>query len=144
MELLLTRRIFTEQTTIGELTHNGQRICFILEDKDRDLTSEMSLEEIAEKKVYGKTAIPTGSYEVIISYSNRFKKPLPLLLNVKGFEGIRIHSGNVEADTDGCLLPCTDFGKDVGHNSRVAFLALATEIELAMQSEKVFLTIRRK
>lgn len=144
MELLLIRKIFSDNSTIGELSHNGQRICWVLEDKDRGLDQSMSVEEIKEKKIYGRTAIPTGSYEIIISYSNRFKKPLPLLLNVKGFEGIRIHSGNVAADTDGCLLPGTDYSGDKVENSRVAFLALATEIELAMQSEKVFITIQRK
>lgn len=146
MELLLTRlrKYSTDKSTIGVLTHNGQKICYILEDCDRGLDSSMSIPFIESKKVYGKTAIPTGSYEIIINYSNRFKKPLPLLLNVKGFEGIRIHPGNTEVDSLGCLLPCTDFETDRGFNSRVAFLALATEIELAMQGEKVFITIVRE
>lgn len=140
MELLLTRRFFHE-ATIGELTYNGERIAWILEDKDRYLDSSMSEEEIANRKVYGKTAIPTGSYEIIINYSERFKKPLPLLLNVKGFKGIRIHSGNVAADSDGCLLPGTDHELDRVNNSRVAFNEVATLIQKAMETEKVFITI---
>lgn len=144
MELLLTRKYFTEVSTIGELSHNGKRICWILEDVDRGLDSTMSEPFIASKKVFGKTAIPTGSYQIIINYSERFKKPLPLLLDVRGFTGIRIHPGNVAADTEGCLLPGTDHETDKVNNSRVAFLALTSEIELAMQTEKVFITIVRK
>lgn len=146
MELILTRmrKLSTDQSTIGELTHNGHRICWILEDVDRGLDSTMSEAFIASKKVFGKTAIPAGTYEVIINFSERFKKPLPLLLDVKGYKGIRIHPGNIAADTEGCLLPGTDHETDKVINSRVAFLALATEIELAIQSEKVFITIVRQ
>lgn len=144
MELLLTRKIFTDQSTIGELSYNGERICWVLEDTDRGLDNSMSEPFIASKKVFGRTAIPTGGYEIIINYSNRFKKPLPLLLNVKGFTGIRIHPGNVAADSDGCLLPGTDHSPDMVSNSRVAFLELVTLIQKAMETEKVFITIVRK
>lgn len=148
MELHLQRRYFTDLSTIGELTHNGHRICFILEDTDRGLEQSHPLNFIASKKVFGKTAIPLGSYQIIISFSNRFQKPLPLLLNVPGFEGVRAHPGNFVTNTDGCLLPCTDYeliNKDEykGNNSRVAFLALSSEIEKAMKAEKVFITIQR-
>lgn len=143
MELHLHRRIFSPLSTIGSLTHNGKHLVWILEDFDRGLDSKQPLDFIKSAKVYGRTAIPTGSYEIIISYSNRFKKPLPLLLNVPGFEGIRIHPGNLATDSDGCLLPGTDYEKDRVNNSRVAFLQLSTEIEKAMQNEKVFITIQR-
>lgn len=144
MELLLTRKHFSETSTIGELSYNGERLCFILEDTDRGLDSTQSVPFIESKKVFGKTAIPTGSYEIIINYSNRFKKPLPLLLDVKGFTGIRIHSGNIAADSDGCLLPGTDYETDKVNNSRVAFNELATLIQKASETEKVFITIVRK
>lgn len=144
MELLLTRKYFTDQSTIGELSYNGERVCFILEDTDRGLDSTQSVPFIESKKVFGRTAIPTGSYEIIISYSNRFKKPLPLLLNVKGFTGIRIHAGNVASDSEGCLLPGTDHDVDRVNNSRVAFLDLSNLITKAMETEKVFITIVRK
>lgn len=143
MELHLQRRFFTSQSTIGELTHNAHHLCWVLEDFDRGLDSKMSLDFINSAKVYGKTAIPTGSYEIIINYSNRFKKPLPLLLNVPGFDGIRIHAGNVATNTEGCLLPGTDYEKDRVNNSRVAFASLINEIEEAMKTEKVFITIQR-
>ena len=55
-------------------------------------------------KIKGKTAIPAGKYEVVVTMSNRFKRLMPLLLDVEGFDGIRIHGGNSHDDTDGCLL----------------------------------------
>ena len=92
MELSLKREIFNEKNTIGKLFIDGTFFCYTLEDVIRD------------KKVYGETAIPYGVYKVILSLSNRFKKVLPLVLNVPNFEGIRIHGGNTESDSLGCIL----------------------------------------
>ena len=64
----------------------------------------MFVSEISKIKIKKETAIPTGTYKVTITYSNRFKKNMPLINDVKGFEGIRIHSGNTDKDTEGCLL----------------------------------------
>lgn len=105
MKIDLYRKYRKANYTIGILSIDGQRICETIEDVDRGLTDSMPLATITSKKVYGKTAIPTGTYKVRMTYSNRFKKVLPLLDNVKGFEGIRIHSGNTAADTEGCILP---------------------------------------
>lgn len=141
MKLELTRKTRTKLTTIGELKIDGQFECYILEDKDRGLSNAMPLSQIIATKVYGQTAIPTGQYEIVISYSNKFKKMLPLLLDVPGFEGIRIHSGNVAADTEGCLLPGKAKQKDTVMQSRLAFTALFAKIQKAMKTEKVFITI---
>lgn len=89
---------------IGKLYINGEYFCDTLEDTDRGLDDRMSEEEIKERKVYGKTAIGTGIYNVILNYSTKYKKVMPLLLNVKGYSGVRIHSGNVPEDTLGCIL----------------------------------------
>ena len=97
MQLKLIRDTFSDESTIGKLYIDGEYFCETLEDKDRYL-------EGGGKKEYGKTAIPRGTYGVIITMSNRFKKELPLLLNVPQFEGIRIHAGNTAVDTDGCIL----------------------------------------
>ena len=104
MELYLKREIFTEESTIGSLSIDGQFECYILEDCDRGLSDEMELSEIVARKVYGKTAIPYGRYQIDWTLSNRFKIMMPILLNVKGYEGIRIHKGNSEIDSLGCLL----------------------------------------
>lgn len=104
MNIILDRIAKKSKYTIGKLYINGEYFCDTIEDTDRGLTQTMTDSQIKSKKVYGQTAIPTGTYKVIISYSNKFKRQMPLLLNVPGFLGIRIHSGNTEKDTEGCLI----------------------------------------
>ena len=91
--------------TIGRLYRNGQLMCNTLEPPDRGLDSEMTLAQIRKLKVTGHTAIPTGTYLMTLTYSDRFKCKLPELTPVKGFSGIRIHSGNEVKHTAGCILP---------------------------------------
>lgn len=104
MNITLNRIAKKSKYTIGKLYIDGEYFCDTIEDADRGLTQTMTDAQIKSKKVYGQTAIPTGTYRVIISYSNKFKRQMPLLLNVPGFLGIRIHSGNTEKDTEGCLI----------------------------------------
>lgn len=141
MELKLVRNRKTDLSTIGELFINNVFECFVLEDRDRGLTSITPRNQIKQLKVFSKTAIPYGRYEVIISFSNRFKKRLPLLLNVPGFEGIRIHAGNAPNHTEGCLLPGLSFSSNFVSNSRKAFKSLFEKIEKAANTQKVFITI---
>lgn len=94
MELLLKRHTFKPTYTIGKLFLNSKYFCDVIEDTVKDLNMDGDLDDCGEGKVYGKTAIPYGRYEVKLTMSNRFKKVLPILIGVKGFEGIRIHSGN--------------------------------------------------
>lgn len=119
MELLLKRIFRGDKYTIGHLYINGDYYCDVLEDVDRELSNDMSEEQIKKIKIYGKTAIPTGRYKIEVTYSPKFKRYLPILLNVKGFSGIRVHSGNTAEDTLGCLL--VGFNKEKGKvlNSRV-------------------------
>lgn len=119
MELLLKRIFRGDKYTIGHLYINGDYYCDVLEDVDRELTNDMSEEEIKKIKVYGKTAVPTGRYKVEVTYSPKFKRYLPLLIGVKGFTGIRIHSGNSHEDTLGCLLVGYNKVKGQVINSRV-------------------------
>lgn len=104
MNITLNRIAKKPKYTIGKLYIDGEYFCDTIEDTDRGLTQTMTDAQVKSKKVYGQTAIPTGTYRVIISYSNKFKRQMPLLLNVPGFLGIRIHSGNTEKDTEGCLI----------------------------------------
>ena len=130
--------------TISRLYVNGELFgCNTLEDTDRGLSQDMQLEEIKKKKVYGHTAIPRGSYECVYTYSNRFKKMLPLLLNVKGFEGIRIHSGNSAKDTEGCILVGLNLKKGMVLNSREWTNKLVSKMKEAWnRKERVIIVIK--
>ena len=103
MKLLLKRIALRDTYTIGKIYIDGEYFCDTLEDKVRDLNKN-GVFDGDEKKVYGETAIPYGTYKVILSYSPKFKRILPELLDVPCFTGIRIHRGNTEKDTAGCLL----------------------------------------
>ena len=142
MEILIERFERTETSTISNCMIDGIFECYILEDTDRGLTKDMPLAVIKDQKVYGKTAIPAGRYEVVITYSERFKKPLPLLLGVPGYEGIRIHPGNTAENTLGCLLPGLEFKKDMVTESRAAFKDLFLKIQAASKRSKVFVEIK--
>lgn len=104
MEIDLHRKYRKPGYTIGLLSIDGQFVCNTLEDTDRGLRKEMSEKEIAKIKIKGQTAIPIGKYSVIMTDSPRFKRQMPLVCDVKGFSGIRIHSGNDADDTKGCIL----------------------------------------
>ncbi len=104
MNLVLKRVHQGGDFTIGKLydsTSFGDKfICYTLEDKVRQVENQ----PVEQWKVQNQTAIPRGTYPVTITLSNRFKVNLPLLGNVPGFTGIRIHSGNSSKDTEGCIL----------------------------------------
>lgn len=97
MKLKLTRDILKDAFTLGKLSVNGEEKYFTVEDKDRGL-------ENGGVKVKAQTAIPKGTYKVDITFSPKYKKKMPILLNVPQFTGIRIHSGNDIDDTEGCIL----------------------------------------
>lgn len=122
---LTVKRIAKQPTyTIGKLYIDDKYFCDTLEDVDRGLTDKMTVDQILKIKVKGQTAMPAGSYKVLVTYSPKFKKALPLLYNVKGFEGIRIHSGNDSEDTEGCLLVGKNKVKGQVLDSRITFNAL--------------------
>lgn len=140
MKLKLIRKEFTDSYTIGDLYIDGVFFCAILEDKDRGLHNLMTLEEISKIKVKGQTAIPYGTYNVVITYSPRFKRLLPLLEKVSGYVGIRMHPGNTEVDTDGCLLPGIRGDKKVT-NSKATFTLLYKILFAACKREQVTIEI---
>lgn len=140
MKLELKRIYFDQLRTISELSVNGEFFCNVLEDVDRGLDSSMSLSEIQELKVHGATAIPYGTYKIVISYSPRFGKYLPLLLNVPGYSGIRIHPGNTEVDTEGCLLPGVRSNMKV-LNSKATFTRLLSVLTKVEKKEEITISI---
>ena len=142
MNIILNRIAKKAKYTIGKLYINDQYFCDTLEDTDRGLTQSMTEQQIGSKKVYGETAIPTGTYRIIISYSSKFKKQMPLLLNVPGFAGIRIHSGNTEKDSLGCIL--VGKNKSVGKvlESRDTYSKLFSILQEANKKETIKITIK--
>lgn len=128
-KITVKRDTYNPKNTLGKLYINDVFFCETLEDVVRDINKDGDLDDAGETKVYGETAIPSGAYKMIINMSNRFKKEMPLLLNVKGFDGIRIHSGNTEADTHGCILVGLTRTKDnkIGQ-SQLAFSKLMLEL----------------
>lgn len=104
MRLTLKRIANRPTYCIGRLYINGKYFCDTLEDTDRGMSSVMSEDELKELKIKGETAIPVGIYKVLITYSPKYKKNMPLINNVPAFSGIRIHSGNSAKDTEGCIL----------------------------------------
>lgn len=127
--LKLLRDTYTNKTTIGKLYLNDVFICDTLEDVCRDLNKDGDLDDKGETKVYGETAIPSGTYKMIINMSPRFKKLLPRLIDVKGYDGVLIHMGNFAKDTHGCILVGTR-GVNVlqGGTSMKALAKLMTEL----------------
>lgn len=150
---IVSKRIAKRDTyTVSNMFIDGVKFHNVLEDTDRGLTSDMPLEEIKKIKVHGKTAIPTGTYTVTLDVvSPKFSKykqyefcqgKLPRLLNVPGFEGILIHIGNTETDTDGCLL--VGDNKVVGKvtNSTATFKELYAKMQEAVaKGEDITITI---
>lgn len=108
ISLKLKRQPSTSKSTMGELFINGEFFCYTLEDVER------------EKKIYGETAIPRGIYKVILSYSPKFKRVLPMLLDVPDFSGIRIHRGVHAGHTEGCILVGFSKGVDEIYHNKVA------------------------
>lgn len=120
----------TSESTIGELyTPDGAFLCYTLEDVVRNY------------KTHGETAIPAGTYEIVVGWSNRFDRPMPRLLSVPFFEGILIHPGNDAADTDGCILVGRKKGVDVVWESLLAFEDLYPKIRKMCGEGKVFVEI---
>lgn len=128
MKLKLVRPdVCGAKATIGKLYIDDVFECYTLEDVDRTL-------EKGGEKVFGCTAIPRGKYSIIVSMSNRFKRNLPLIVDVPQFEGVRIHAGNTSADTDGCVLVGSSIVNEafIG-GSQVAFGKLFNKICAALE-----------
>ena len=133
MKLILTRHARRADYTIGRLEdENGMKISDTLEPTWRDYKG-------GELKIPKKSAIPEGTYRVVVTKSQRFQKYLPLLVGVPGFEGVRIHAGNTSRDTEGCIL--------VGQNlqaGKVLWSRITLEklMKLIEDEKEIYLTIK--
>lgn len=141
MKLTLKRIAIRPTYTIGKLYIDDVYFCDTIEDTVRDLNKNGKFDN-GEKKVHSKTAIPYGIYEIKWTYSPRFKKYTPQLMNVPSFEGIRIHAGNTSADTEGCLI--LGKNKQVGKvlNSRATINKFYPIIKEACSNGKVTIEIK--
>lgn len=130
MKLLLERYALGQKATLGKLYADDEQVCWTLEDVMREIAGE----PVKEWKLAGVTAIPVGTYKVITDYSVHFGKVLPHILDVPGFDGIRIHAGNTDEQTEGCIL-CggKPTGEDFIPNSRPTFEKIFALIEQAEQ-----------
>jgi len=133
MRLRLRRRYLGEAYTIGSLFIDGIYLCDTMEDKVRDFNQDGDLLDPGEKKVYAETAIPYGRYNVDLTMSPKFKRLLPLVMDVRHFTGIRIHRGNTAKDSAGCILP--------GENKEKGKVRNSTKYELLI-IERMLLAIR--
>ena len=139
MKLTLRRIALRTDYTIGKLHINGTYVCDTLEDPVRDLNKNGRFDN-GERKIPGETAIPYGTYEVVVNMSPKFKRLLPRLLNVPHFEGILIHRGNTAKDSAGCIL--VGENKVVGKVLNSAYWEKEiTERLLAAQNRKEKITI---
>lgn len=141
MKLTLKRIALRPTYTIGKLYIDDAYFCDTLEDTVRD-TNKNGKFDNGEQKIKGKTAIPYGTYEIKWTYSPRFKKYTPQLMNVPSFEGIRVHAGNTSADTEGCLI--LGENKQVGKvlNSRATINKFYPIIKKACSNGKVTIEIK--
>lgn len=142
MEIKSYRDIKSKNSTISKVFIDADFQCYFLEDVDRGLKDSMTSLEIMARKIFGKTAIPTGRYRVIISYSEKFKQYLPEIVGVKGYSGIRIHSGNTAIDTLGCPLAGSSYEKDKVLLSRIAFRKLFDKMKAVEKTEEIWITIK--
>ena len=123
MNLLLQRRPSFNSATVGELFIDGEHQCYTCEDQVR----------APGVKIDGETAIPAGRYRVTITWSPAFNRNMPLINDVPGFTGVRIHIGNTIADTRGCILVGRTCGTTTVSQSLLAFSDLYPKIEAALQ-----------
>ncbi len=146
MEIEVIRKWFKDSYTIGKFFIDKERFCDTLEPPIRDLKDlnhDNDFDDEGEGKVYGNTAIPCGRYAVIVSHSPKLKRRLPLLLNVIGFEGIRIHAVATVKNT----MACIGIGKNTKpgrlENGPYYETVLVQKIDEAVKrNEQIFITIK--
>ena len=153
MEITINRRWKKDTYTIGELFINGKKFSETCEDKDRGLKSSMSLTKIKSLKVYGQTAIPTGKYVLKMTYSPKFANrnwarkyngKVIEIMDVKGYQGVRIHPFNTAQDSLGCIAPGRNLEKGKVLQSTAYYEKFVDEYVMPAirRNEEIRLTIK--
>ena len=154
---LLLKRIYTCSTyTIGNLYIDNVYVCDTLEDTDRMLDDSMKEEKILSIKIKDQTAIPTGTYNILMNvvspkyskkqyYLNVCNGKVPRLDNVKGYAGVLMHVGNYAKDTSGCILLGYNRQKGAVLDSKKAFEKVYKILKAAYDNgKKIDITILRR
>lgn len=150
MKILVDRKYKMKTYTISNVYVDGVKICDAIEDTDRGLTQDMSISSIQSHKIYGQTAIPSGTYKVTLNvispkyskvpfYIQVCKGKVPRLLDVPGYDGVLIHTGNTEKDSLGCIIIGYNTQKGMVTQSREAFKKLYSILSQA--KDDIFITI---
>ena len=135
MEIVVTRKTFTDKSTIGDMEIDGEFFCYTLEDTVR----------APGVKVPAKTAIPAGRYRLVVDMSARFGKLMPHILDVPMFSGIRIHKGNTDKDTEGCIIVGMAVDDDFVGQSKLAYDKLMAKLNEELKDDgKAFIEILNK
>lgn len=143
MEIEVRRTEFYPECTHGKLYIDDEYLCDTLEDQDRDFNRDGDITDKGEGKVYGQTAIPRGRYEITIRVSPRLGKLLPALLEVPGFDGVLIHSGNTPEDTNGCILVGTKQNRGLVISSKYHMLRIMERIKPVFdKGEEIHITVK--
>lgn len=153
MRILVDRRWKKNDYTIGKIYVNDKEFSESLEDRDRNLSDSMSALEIRLRKIFGETAIPTGTYEIKLTYSPKFASRVwgkkynglvPEIMNVKGFSGVRIHPFNQASESLGCIAPGRNLEKGKVLQSTVYYYNLMDNyiVPATKKGEKITITIR--
>ena len=152
MKLEVIRKWKKDTYTIGKMYVNGVEFSDTIEDKDRDLSNDMSEQEIKSKKVYGQTAIPVGTYEIKMTYSPKFANRVWAkkygsqvleIMNVKGYAGVRIHPFNTAEESLGCIAVGKNTVKGKVTSSTTYYLKLMDMVYPAIKKgEKITITIK--
>ena len=142
MKIRMERKFKGEEYTISTLFINGLYLCETIEDKVRDLNADGDLDDPGEGKVPTETAIPFGRYRVDLTVSPKFKRALPILLNVKHFTGIRIHKGRTAEHSHGCILPGENKVKgQVLYSEKYEMIIVERMLEALKRGEEVWIDI---
>lgn len=144
MKIEVIRHTRKEDHTVSDMFIDGKYFCKVLEDVDRGLKKDDPLKKIEQTKIKHHTAIPAGLYRLALTYSEKYKQIMPLVMNVPGFAGIRIHSGNHKDHTSGCLLVGQQYDEKTKSitNSRSTFRSLMSILTEANKKEVITIEIK--
>lgn len=143
MIIKIIRKEFTDTYSLGEMYINDKFFCYTMEDTDRNINEDLPTSAIKEVKVPKRTAIPYGDYRIVLSFSKKLKRYLPLILDVPAFRGIRIHKGSTHEWSSGCVLVGMRKGKDKLLDIVEAENKLIEILESVNKTEAIYIKITK-